>query len=148
YYHQVAVGHVEAGLRTYDKYRPFPEEMNRRLADAICDWRYAPTEGAKEHLLREGIPEHQIRVTGNTVIDALLEVAGRPYHFDEPLLEKVGTERRLLLLTAHRRESFGPVFEGICRAVRQIVDARPDLECVYPVHPNPFVQQTAREVLA
>jgi len=148
YYKQIPVGHVEAGLRTYDKFRPFPEEMNRRLADALCDWHYAPTPGARENLLSERIAPEHIVVTGNTVIDALLQVAGRPYAFADPLLETLGTERRLILVTAHRRESFGTPFAGICRAIRSLADAYEDTEYLYPVHPNPRVQECVREHLS
>lgn len=148
YYLQVRVGHVEAGLRTYDKYRPFPEEINRRLADAVCDYHYAPTESARENLLRENIPGGNILVTGNTVIDALLDVAARPYRFTDPFLEELGRERRLLLVTAHRRESFGAPFRDMCRAMRDLAANNADLDVVYPVHPNPQVRQVTQEVLA
>lgn len=148
HYTKTPAGHVEAGLRTYDKHRPFPEEMNRRLADALCDYHYAPTPAARENLLRERIPEAQVLVTGNTVIDALLEIAARPYTFTDPLLEAAGRERRLLLVTAHRRESFGAPFRDICRALRGIAAAHEDVEIVYPVHPNPNVRAVTSEILA
>lgn len=148
YYLQVRVGHVEAGLRTHDKYRPFPEEINRRLADAICDYHYAPTERARENLLQENIPGGNILVTGNTVIDALLDVASRPYRFADPFLEQVGGTRRLLLVTAHRRESFGAPFRDMCRAMRDLAAGNADLEVVYPVHPNPQVREVTQEMLA
>ena len=148
YYTRVPVGHVEAGLRTYDKYRPFPEEMNRRLGDALCDYHYAPTPKAKQNLLRENIPAAHIVVTGNTVIDALLEVAARPHHFDDLLLTQAGTERRLLLVTAHRRESFGEPFVQMCTAMRDLAANNPDLEIIYPVHPNPNVRRAVDEVLS
>ena len=147
YYKQVKVGHVEAGLRTYDKYRPFPEEMNRRLGDALCDYHYAPTEKARSNLLKESIPAEHIVVTGNTVIDALLDVANRPYTFENPLLDRVGRERRLVLVTAHRRESFGRPFIQMCTAMRDLVRNNADLEIVYPVHPNPNVREAVAEVL-
>lgn len=148
YYLQIRVGHVEAGLRTYDKYRPFPEEINRHLADALCDYHYAPTEQARENLLRENIPGGHIAVTGNTVIDALLDVAARPYEFTDPFLERLGRKRRLLLVTAHRRESFGGPFRDMCRAMRDLAAGNADLDVVYPVHPNPQVRQVTQEVLA
>ena len=148
YYGRIPVGHVEAGLRTYDKFRPFPEEMNRRLADALCDYHYAPTEQAKVNLLAEKISSDHILVTGNTVIDALLEVASRPYVFADPFLEGLGVERRLVLVTAHRRESFGAPFRAMCQAMRALATRNEDIEIVYPVHPNPAVQQTVREVLS
>jgi UDP-N-acetylglucosamine 2-epimerase (non-hydrolysing) len=148
YYLKVPVGHVEAGLRTYDKHQPFPEEMNRRLGDALCDYHYAPTPGAKAHLLQEHLPEANIIVTGNTVIDALLEVAARPYTFTDALLEQAGQERKLLLVTAHRRESFGEPFREMCEAMRDLAANNADLEVIYPVHPNPNVRRVTDEVLA
>lgn len=148
YYGKIPVGHVEAGLRTYDKYRPFPEEMNRRLCDALCDYHYAPTEQAKRNLLQEHIPEGGIIVTGNTVIDALLYTAVQPYTFTDPLLENAGKDRRLLLVTAHRRESFGKPFREMCQAIRDLAARNEDLEVIYPVHPNPNVRRVTDEVLA
>ncbi|MBI2436116.1 MAG: UDP-N-acetylglucosamine 2-epimerase (non-hydrolyzing) [Candidatus Hydrogenedentes bacterium] len=148
FYQKIPVGHVEAGLRTYTRYSPFPEEMNRRLCDALCTYHYAPTAGARENLLREHLlPEH-IVVTGNTVIDALLHTAAQPCTFTDPVLEGLGRERRLLLVTAHRRESFGAPFRAICTAIRDLVARHEDLEVVYPVHPNPQVQRTVYEMLA
>lgn len=148
YYARVAVGHVEAGLRTYDKFRPFPEEMNRRLCDALCDYHYAPTRQARENLLKENIPGRNILITGNTVIDALLQTAARPYTFTDPLLEQAGTSRRLLLVTAHRRESFGDPFHAMCRAIRDLARKNPDMDVIYPVHPNPNVRKVAGEWLS
>lgn len=147
YYAKLPVGHVEAGLRTHDKFAPFPEEMNRRLCDAICDYHYAPTEGARQNLHREGIEGDNVLVTGNTVIDALMEVAAMPYTFDDVLLREAGTTRKLLLVTAHRRESFGAPFREMCLAIRDLVRANPELEAIYPVHPNPSVRGVAHEVL-
>lgn len=147
YYARIPVGHVEAGLRTYDKYRPFPEEMNRRLADALCDYHYAPTPGARENLLREGISKENVLVTGNTVIDALFYAVAQPYEFDVPLLARAGLERRLVLVTAHRRESFGAPFNDMCRAIADIAAANPDVEVIYPVHPNPNVRAVASKWL-
>lgn len=147
YYGRVRAGHVEAGLRTFNKYRPFPEEMNRRLGDALCDYHYAPTPRARQHLLDEHISDSQIVVTGNTVIDALLDVASRPYQFADPGLEALGRERRLIVVTAHRRESFGEPFHAMCTAIRDLVAANPDAEAVYPVHPNPNVRRVVAEVL-
>jgi UDP-N-acetylglucosamine 2-epimerase (non-hydrolysing) len=148
YYERVKVGHVEAGLRTYDKYRPFPEEINRRLADALTDYHYAPTPAARENILKENLPAENVLVTGNTVIDALLDVANRPYEFDDPLLARVGTDRKLLLVTAHRRESFGDPFKEMCLAMRDLAVANTDLDVVFPVHPNPNVRQAVNEVLS
>jgi UDP-N-acetylglucosamine 2-epimerase (non-hydrolysing) len=148
YYAHIPVGHVEAGLRTYDKWSPFPEEMNRRLADDLCDYHYAPTTAARDNLLAERIDPANILVTGNTVIDALLDVASRPYTFTDPLLEAAGMERKLVLVTAHRRESFGEPFRGMCRAMRDIAADNPGVEIVYPVHPNPNVRAVTEEILA
>ena len=147
YYKRIKVGHIEAGLRTYDKYRPFPEEMNRVLGDALSDYYYAPTPMSRENLLRENICDDDIFVTGNTVIDALLEVSERSYSFDDALLEQAGTENRLVLVTAHRRESFGKPFEDMCKAMRDLAKNNEDVEVIYPVHPNPNVRKAVEEIL-
>ncbi|NIA13167.1 MAG: UDP-N-acetylglucosamine 2-epimerase (non-hydrolyzing) [Nitrospiraceae bacterium] len=147
YYKKVPIGHVEAGLRTHDKFSPFPEEMNRKLCDGLCDYHYAPTESSRENLLREGIPRDHIVVTGNTVIDALLDVAQRPHTFEDPLLRTIGLERRLILVTAHRRESFGGPFGQMCAAIRCLAHDNPGVEILYPVHPNPNVRRTVEETL-
>lgn len=147
FYRHTPVGHVEAGLRTTDIARPFPEEMNRRLGDQLSTHYYAPTDRARENLLREHVDPARIVVTGNTVIDALLDVANRPWHFEDPALEALGSERRLILVTAHRRESFGPPFESVSRAIRTLAANHPDTEVVYPLHPNPRVQETMRKAL-
>lgn len=139
YYHQIPIGHVEAGLRTYDRYQPFPEEMNRHLVDVLSTFHFAPTQKARAHLLQEGIPPDRICVTGNTVIDALYMVLQQPV----PLPLAVDEDRRILLVTAHRRESFGQPLENICKALLQIVHQYPDVEIVYPVHRNPNVLKTA-----
>jgi len=144
FYGHVPVGHVEAGLRTTAIGRPFPEEMNRRVADQLSTYYYAATAGARNNLLRERVDPARVIVTGNTVIDALLDVAGRPYTFADPALEALGRSRRLILVTAHRRESFGAPLESICRAIRSIVAEHPDTEVVYPVHPNPNVREAAQ----
>jgi len=143
FYHKIPVGHVEAGLRTGDRYYPFPEEMNRVVTDAVSTLHFAPTATAAENLLASGVTRDSITVTGNTVIDALLDVAGRPY--DEPL--GVPTDGRLILVTAHRRENHGEPLENICHALRDVADAFPDVRIVYPVHLNPNVQRVARYVL-
>ncbi len=147
HYHRAPVGHVEAGLRTHDKWHPFPEEMNRRLADALCDYHYAPTERARENLLAENIPPEQIVVTGNTAIDALLWAAKQPCSFDDPFLERAGADRRLILVTAHRRESFGAPFREMCSAMRDVVNHNDNVEVIYPMHPNPNVRKAACEIL-
>lgn len=147
YYRQTKVAHVEAGLRTGDKFRPFPEEINRRLCDALCDYHYAPTPRAKDNLLRENIPQEGIVVTGNTVIDALLDIVNRPEATGDPALDKVGRDSRLILVTAHRRESFGAPFMQMLTAMRDLVRNNSDVEIVYPIHPNPNVRGPTDEVL-
>lgn len=148
YHLRIRIGHVEAGLRTGDKWNPFPEEMNRVTADHLSDLCFAPTERARQALLGEGIREEAILVTGNTVIDALLGVASRGW---EPpagsALAALPPDRRLLLVTAHRRESFGAPLEGICRALLAL-SRRPDVHIVYPVHPNPNVRAAVDRALA
>lgn len=143
FYRRVPFGHVEAGLRTWDYDNPFPEEMNRVVAGRLARWHFAPTVGARANLLREGTPDERIFVTGNTVIDALLQVAAR----EIPLGVDLDPARRLVLVTAHRRESFGAPFEDLCRAIRAIADRNPDVEVLYPVHPNPNVRRTVGRVL-
>ena len=152
YYEKIPVGHVEAGLRTGNIYSPWPEEMNRRIAGAIATVHFAPTETAKSNLIHEGISEESIRVTGNTVIDALLEVVQRLR--SDLTLKKAMEERfqfippkkRLILVTGHRRENFGLGFENICTALNHI-SQRDDVEIVYPVHLNPNVQEPVRRIL-
>jgi UDP-N-acetylglucosamine 2-epimerase (non-hydrolysing) len=149
YYRRIRVGHVEAGLRTFDKWQPFPEEINRRVAGVIADLHFAPTEWTKRNLLREGVSESAIRVTGNPIIDALYLVSSQP----EPqqvtgLLNDLGlgNGKRLVLVTAHRRENFGFPLENIFTALRQLA-GRGDLEIIYPVHLNPNVQEPAYRML-
>ncbi len=144
FYRRVPVGHVEAGLRTYDKFHPFPEEINRRLTSHIADWHYAPTKRARAALLAEGVEPERILVTGNTVIDAVLAVARKP--LARSPLPDLGS-RRLILVTAHRRENFGAPLESICAALRDLVDRYPDVEVIYPVHPNPQVRGPVRRLL-
>jgi UDP-N-acetylglucosamine 2-epimerase (non-hydrolysing) len=146
FYRGAKVGHIEAGLRTFDKHHPFPEEINRKIADAVCDLHFAPTETARANLLREGADDASILVTGNTVIDALVEVAARPYDWADGPLARVSRDRRIILVTAHRRENFGAPLREICAALKEIA-ARPDLQIVYPVHLNPNVQSVVREML-
>ena len=149
FYLKIPVGHVEAGLRTWNKYNPFPEEINRQLTTRLTDFHFAPTAWAKNNLLREGIGEEKIFVTGNTVIDALLMIVDPTYQFrDEPLRSIDYANRKILLLTAHRRENFGEPMRGIFSACRYLVERFPETELIYPVHPNPNVQKVAKEVLA
>jgi UDP-N-acetylglucosamine 2-epimerase (non-hydrolysing) len=147
FYHRVKVGHVEAGLRTWDKFQPFPEEINRKIADAVCDLHFAPTAASRDNLLREGVNDASILVTGNTVIDALLDVAARPYDWAAGELARVPRDKKLILVTAHRRENFGPPLREICGALREIAARFPDVHLVYPVHLNPNVQQVVRTSL-
>ncbi|MCY3601375.1 MAG: UDP-N-acetylglucosamine 2-epimerase (non-hydrolyzing) [Gemmatimonadetes bacterium] len=150
---QVKVGHVEAGLRSHDRYAPFPEEILRRLTDVASEYHFAPTIRARDELLRENASPDSVFVTGNTVVDALLSVARRKRPVKDPALAEIrsrvrGGEARLVLLTAHRREAFGPPLTEIFRAVRDVADAHPDVCVLYPVHPNPNVLVPARELLA
>ena len=144
YYTQTAVGHVEAGLRTYDKYSPFPEEMNRQFVGCVADLHFAPTQGARENLLREGKRPESIVVTGNTAIDALKTTVREDYA-DELLEWAKGS--RLLVLTAHRRENLGEPMHRMFRAIRRVCDEHPDIKAVYPIHMNPAVRETAQAIL-
>lgn len=152
FYRQVRFGHVEAGLRTGDKRQPFPEEINRRVASVVADLHFAPTQWAKQNLLREGIPENLIRVTGNTIIDALDQIRKLPMpaEIEKLLTEKkiLSGERELVVVTAHRRESFGAPIREICGALKKLAEKFSDrVELVYPVHLNPNIQQPVHEIL-
>ena len=158
FYQQIPVGHVEAGLRTGKRYSPFPEEMNRCLASALTDYHFAPTTWARDNLLRENQPSERIWVTGNTVIDALLEVGEsqkaaseqerwNKYFKDEWEIELAGDSRKIILVTGHRRESFGREFENICNALLQIARQYQDVRIIYPVHLNPNVQAPVFRIL-
>lgn len=157
YYARVQVGHVEAGLRTHDKYQPFPEEINRRLTSQIADIHFAPTKMAKENLLREGFNGKNIFITGNTVIDALMMVVKKqsiPHvrekwnsFFSPYNLKLDDNKERLILVTGHRRENFGKAFENICNALKDIASTNPDVVLVYPVHLNPNVQEPVKRIL-
>lgn len=150
YYHQVRVGHVEAGLRTNNKYAPFPEEINRRLVAQLADYHFAPTERARENLLSDGVADSSVFVTGNTVIDALLWMRDRVREvrpsLPEGLAESVD-RRQMVLVTGHRRESFGEGFENICHAIREVAEAVSDVVFVYPVHLNPNVREPVNRIL-
>lgn len=153
YYEKISVGHVEAGLRTGNIYSPWPEEMNRRLTGVIASVHFAPTEQARQNLLNEGVPYNRIHVTGNTVIDALLQVVNQ-IKSDKGLQHNLSAQfpfldrtRKLILITGHRRENFGEGFENICNAIRQLGN-RPDVQIVYPVHLNPNVQEPVHRILA
>jgi len=149
YYHHIPVGHIEAGLRTGKKNDPFPEEMNRRLATHLSDFHFAPTDVARDNLLLEGVSPANILVTGNTVIDALLLTKARLSDKPSLAVDPVGPTHglRIILVTAHRRESFGQPFRRICEAIRAIAERRRDVLVVYPVHLNPNVQGPVREIL-
>jgi UDP-N-acetylglucosamine 2-epimerase (non-hydrolysing) len=148
YYLKIPIGHVEAGLRTHDKYQPFPEEINRRLISALADLNFAPTEQARQNLLQEGIPDARIFVTGNTVIDALLATARESHVFTDPPLSQMDFQaRRVILVTAHRRENFGEPIANICAAIRRIAEAAPDVEIIFSVHRNPNVRGVVNQML-
>ncbi len=156
FYEKIRIGHVEAGLRTYDKYKPFPEEVNRRLTSVLADDHFAPTEKARLHLIQEGVPGDRVHVTGNTVIDALLWILKKQSLPEErKRLEALFSEtlcpsalsRKLILVTAHRRESFGGGFENICQALREITLRNRDVSIVYPVHLNPNVREPVYRIL-
>jgi len=147
FYERIPVGHVEAGLRTDDKYSPYPEEMNRRLVSSLADLHFAPTRSAEQNLLREGVPRGRIHVTGNTVVDALKATLRSKVDWRVPVVDLVAPQHRIILVTAHRRESFGLGFEGVCHALRMIVEQNPDVDVVYPVHLNPNVRRPVRAIL-
>jgi UDP-N-acetylglucosamine 2-epimerase len=147
FYARIPVGHVEAGLRTYRKDAPFPEEANRQMTTVLAEWHFAATEWARENLLHEGVRGECITVTGNPVIDALLWVGARPGSDGDGLLPQ-SNGRHLILVTAHRRESFGPVFVEMCRGLRRVVERNVDVELAYPVHLNPAVRDAVARTLA
>ena len=147
FYHRIPVGHVEAGLRTYDIYSPFPEEVNRVLTGHLTSVHFAPTQRNADNLIREGIDPEKIIITGNTVIDALLEVADRPYEFEDETLKHIDFEnKRVIAVTCHRRENLGEYMHNIFEAIREIAEDFEDVEVVYPVHMNPKVRAAASEV--
>lgn len=148
FYCQTKVGHVEAGLRTYDKYAPFPEEMNRCLTTYLADLYFAPTKNNEENLRKENVDPSKIFVTGNTVIDAIKHTVRPDYEFEDNTLKNLDYEnKRVILVTAHRRENLGEPLENICRAILNIVNSANDIEVVYPVHLNPLVRNTAEKFL-
>ncbi len=147
FYAQIPVGHVEAGLRTYDLHSPFPEEANRQLTGVLADYHFAPTETAKDHLLREHKKEADIFVTGNTVIDALLATVKSDYTFADKEIEAIEEHKRVILVTTHRRENLGAPMHHVYRALRRLVDDIPDTEIVFPVHRNPLVREAVAEEL-
>lgn len=148
FYNQVKVGHVEAGLRTFNKYFPFPEELNRKLTGVIADLHFAPTDNSKANLLREGIDEEGIFITGNTAIDALKTTVKKDFEFNSPLLQQLDYQnKRIISVTAHRRENLGEPLQNICKALKHIAQKYQDVEVVYAVHKNPAVREVAFEIL-
>lgn len=143
FYHRIRIAHVEAGLRTHDMRNPFPEEANRVIVSLFAHWHFAPTESARLNLLNAGVPDANIVVTGNTVIDALLMTAAK----DLPLNLTLNPDKRLVVITAHRRENFGEPFINICRALHTLAECNPDVQFLYPVHPNPNVHDVAHQML-
>lgn len=142
FYHQIAVGHVEAGLRTHNKYSPFPEEMNRKLTGSLTDLHFAPTSSARDNLLAESMEAAAVFVTGNTVIDALIATVEGGYHFSEPPLNSIAfADKRIILVTTHRRENLGEPMRQVYQALRDIVTEFTDVEIIFPVHKNPKVRK-------
>jgi UDP-N-acetylglucosamine 2-epimerase (non-hydrolysing) len=148
FYQKIPVAHIEAGLRTYNIYSPFPEEMNRQLTSRIATYHFAPTNRARDNLIKEGIDERKIYVTGNTVIDALLEVVEKIKNKDIKIKGYNITDRKYILVTGHRRENFGKSFENMCNALKEIAQNNPNIDIVYPVHLNPNVQKPVFEILS
>ncbi|MFL0195554.1 non-hydrolyzing UDP-N-acetylglucosamine 2-epimerase [Clostridium sp. WILCCON 0269] len=148
FYRKIRVGHVEAGLRTYDKYFPFPEEMNRKLTGAIADLHFAPTSGSRDNLLKEGVPVNKIFVTGNTVIDAMKFTVQKDYVFNNNELNSIDyNKKKVIMVTAHRRENWGKGIENICNALKKIVEENKEVEVIYLVHLNPIVKDMAYKIL-
>lgn len=147
YYQQIPVGHVEAGLRTFDKYSPFPEEMNRRLTGAMADWHFAPTEASRQNLLRENIAPERIFVTGNTVIDALKQTVDHTRDQLPREIASIPQERRLILVTTHRRENWGEPLRQVYLSLKKIVEEHPEVEIVFPIHKNPKVRDMVHDIL-
>jgi len=148
FYHKVKIGHIEAGLRSHDMYSPYPEEANRKLTGVLTDFHFAPTETSRQNLLKEGYEDKKIYVTGNTSIDALLEVVYEDYKFDNELLNCIDYKnKKLILVTAHRRENIGEPMENIFTALRDVVEKNSDVEVVFPIHLNPLVREIAYRIL-
>jgi UDP-N-acetylglucosamine 2-epimerase (non-hydrolysing) len=147
YLERIPSGHVEAGLRTGDRYQPFPEEMNRVMTTRLASIHFPPTEQARQALLAEGVPPGDVHLTGNTVIDALLQTVRPNYSFRSPQLAALDPRRRMVLVTTHRRESFGAPLESTCAAIRELAQRFPELQWVLPVHPNPQVKGTVERLL-
>lgn len=150
FYQGVKIGHVEAGLRTFNKFHPYPEESNRKMIDAMADIFFAHSELAREHLLKEGIPDSQVSVTGNTVLDALFDVSSRPFDFSNSQLASLPFgKKRIVLVTAHRRENFGGPFESLCKGLKDLaLKYKDEVVLVYPVHRNPNVRAVVNKMLS
>lgn len=149
YYARTKLGHVEAGLRTGNKYSPYPEEMNRKLTGSMADFHFAPTATSRANLLKENVPEGQIFVTGNTVIDALSTTVRPDFRFTDPVIEKaLGSGKRLILMTTHRRENLGEPMRHVYRALKAVLERRPEVAAVFPVHKNPRVREVVHQELA
>ena len=146
FYEQTKLGHVEAGLRTWNKYSPFPEEMNRQMTDDLTDLYFAPTELSKQNLIKENHPADNIYVTGNTAIDALEQTVKEDYHHD--VLDEINPDSKIVLVTMHRRENQGEPMRRVFKVMKQVVDSHKDVEIIYPVHLSPRVQKVAKEVLS
>ncbi|MQS89084.1 non-hydrolyzing UDP-N-acetylglucosamine 2-epimerase [Companilactobacillus mishanensis] len=145
FYHQTKIGHVEAGLRTWNKYSPWPEEMNRQMTDDLADLYFAPTDKSKANLLKENHNEDGIFVTGNTAIDALRSTVNEDYHHD--ILDIIDPDKKMILITMHRRENQGEPMKQVFTAMKKVVETHDDIELIYPVHLNPVVQKTAKDIL-
>jgi UDP-N-acetylglucosamine 2-epimerase (non-hydrolysing) len=145
FYHQIMIGHVEAGLRTWNKFSPFPEEMNRQMTDVLTDVYFAPTSQSKANLLKENHPASKIFITGNTAIDALKQTVSTDYHHD--VLDLIDPGHRVVLVTMHRRENQGEPMRRVFKAMREVIDSHDNVEIIYPVHLNPVVQKAARDIL-
>lgn len=148
FYQKIKVGHVEAGLRSGNIYSPYPEEMNRRLTTFLANYHFAPTQGNYENLINNGVDPEKIYITGNTVIDALLSVLDEEYTFENPLLNQINyKEKKVIILTCHRRENWGEPMKRIFQGVREIIEAHPTVEVIYPVHLNPQIKTLADSIL-
>ncbi|RXM77804.1 UDP-N-acetylglucosamine 2-epimerase (non-hydrolyzing) [Clostridium tetani] len=148
FYQQIKIGHVEAGLRTFNKYFPYPEEMNRKLSGAMADLHFAPTKGSRENLLKEGIADNDIYITGNTVIDAMEFTVEDNYTFKNEVLNKIDYKnKKVIMVTAHRRENWGEGIENICKGLKEIVENNEEVEIVYLVHLNPIVKDVVYKYL-
>jgi UDP-N-acetylglucosamine 2-epimerase (non-hydrolysing) len=146
FYNQIPIGHIEAGLRTYDKYSPFPEEMNRQMVDCMTDLYFAPTNISKDNLLRQGIKEEKIFITGNTAIDAMSTTV--KFEYTNPELDWIKPNERMILLTAHRRENLGEPMKNIFKAIKRITEEFEDVKVIYPIHLNPIVRNIANEIFS